>query len=307
MKSDQNIAYYNRVVDLYNDLGLPIEQDAEFTIDSLLDIHSDIPFQSPIFRTNYYSFIFIKNGKGNYTTDEHTFEYEPNTIYFTNPGHLKAFEFYELHDAYLITLSEEFLKTNVHKDVFLEFPFLLAEMVPPQSLEKEKFEEIEVLYKHILKEYKGNSKYKFKLIGNLFVVLLLKIKEQFWSNYYPLEEGNRSSQIVKKFKESLESHYKDLAKGEVQSAFQPQDYAAIQNLSANYLSEVIKSKTGKSITAWIIDKSVSQAKALLKNPDISIKEIGYSLGYSETAHFTNFFKKNTGTSPSKYRKSYLKD
>jgi len=305
VNNNNKIAYYPRVVDLYNDLKLPIEQDAEFTIDSLLDIHGEIPFKSPVFRTNYYSFIFIKDGKGNYTTDEHTFEYGPQTIYFTNPGHLKAFEFYELNDAYLITLSEEFLKTNVHKDIFLEFPFLLAETVPPQALNRENFEEIEVLYKQILKEYKGDSKFKYKLIGNLFVVLLLKIKESFWFDYYPLEEGSRSSQIVKTFKESLESHYRDLADGKVQSILQPQDYAAIQNLSANYLGEVIKSKTGKSISSWIAEKSVSQAKALLKNLGISIKEIGHQLGYSEAAHFTNFFKKNTGTSPSKYRETFI--
>ncbi len=93
---------------------MPIEEDASFTINNLLDIHKDILYKSPIFRTNYYSFIFVKNGKGNYTTDEQTFEYEERTIYFTNPRHLKEFEFYELEEAYLITLSEAFLKENVH-------------------------------------------------------------------------------------------------------------------------------------------------------------------------------------------------
>ncbi len=36
-----------------------------------------------------------------------------------------------------------------------------------------------------------------KIIGNLFVVILLKIKAYFWEDYNPIYEGNRSSQIVK--------------------------------------------------------------------------------------------------------------
>ncbi|MEN7551073.1 AraC family transcriptional regulator [Rapidithrix thailandica] len=304
MSTKNDIAYYETLSDLYNALGLPVEQEVEFTIHNLLDIHKEVPFKSPVFRTNYYSFIFVKDGKGNYTTDEHRFDYSARTIYFTNPGHLKAFEFYELKDAYIITLSEEFLKTNVHKDIFQEFPFLLAETVPPQILSVEKFQAFEQLYKQILTEYQSDSHYKYRIIGNLFVVLLLKIKEAFWGNYYPLEEGGRSSQIVKKFKQTLEGHYRHLAEDKVQFLYQVQDYAKAQNLNPSYLSNVIKSKTGKSMSTWIAEKTIAQAKAFLKHSPLSIKEIGYRLGYSETAHFSNFFKKQTGISPSLYRKKF---
>ena len=67
-------SYYKKVADLYNALGMPIEQDASFTINNLQDIHQSLPYKSPVFRINYYSFIFVKIGKGNYTSDEQTFE-----------------------------------------------------------------------------------------------------------------------------------------------------------------------------------------------------------------------------------------
>ncbi len=304
LKKEQNITYFEKVSDLYKALDLPIEQEEDFTIDSILDIHQSSSYKSPVFRTNYYSFVFVKEGRGNYTTDEQNFEYTSRTIYFTNPGHLKAFEFYDLAEAYLITLSEAFLKTNVHNDIFAEFPFLLAETIPPQTLPEKKFAEFERLYLQILDEYKGSSKFKYRIIGNLFVALLLKIKEQFWSNYYPLEEGSRSSEIVKKFKQSLEKHYRELAEGKAQYLFQAQDYARLQNLNPNYLSQVISSKTGKSISSWISEKTVAQAKALLKHSDLSIKEVGFQLGYTELSNFSSFFKKHSGLSPSVYRKEF---
>ncbi|UNZ00240.1 AraC family transcriptional regulator [Zhouia spongiae] len=301
MNETKEIAFFERVVDLYNALKIPIEQSNQFSMNNLLEIHKTIPYKSPVFRTNYYSFIFIKNGKGNYTTDEQTFEYGSGTIYFTNPGHIKSFEFFELKEAYLITFSEEFLKTNAHQNIFSDFPFLLSETVPPQNPNKQEFKGIETIYLQILNEYQNNSLYKQKIISNLLVALLLKIKALFWQNYYPLEEGNNQSRIVKAFKENLEKHYRDLAENNVDKVFQPQDYANLQQLNSSYFSQVIKSKTGKSPSSWINERTTSYAKALLKNTSKSIKEITYTLAFTETAHFSNFFKKQTGFSPSAYR------
>lgn len=304
MKKTHEILFFEKVVDLYNALEIPIEQNSQFSINNLINIHKEIPYKSPVFRTNYYSFVFIKNGEGNYTTDEQKFEYKSNTIYFTNPGHIKAFEFYRLEDAYLITFSEEFLKTNNNQNAFADFPFLLSETVAPQKPNETQYQEIEILYLQIFKEHKNNSPYKYKIISNLLIVLLLKIKDLFWQDYLPLEEGNNQSKIVKTFKENLEIHYRKLVENESSEILQSQDYSNLQQLNSSYFSQVIKSKTGKSPSQWITEKTVSLAKSLLINSSKSIKEITFSIGFTETAHFSNFFKKNTGLSPSAFREKH---
>jgi AraC-like DNA-binding protein len=83
-----------------------------------------------------------------------------------------------------------------------------------------------------------------------------------------------------------------------------QDYADEQNLHPNYLSNVIKSKTGKPIGTWIAEKTIAEAKSLLQNSSTSIKEIAFILGFSESSHFSNYFKKYTDTSPVLYRKQH---
>lgn len=291
----------------YKSLGLPvdaIDQSVDFTINNLAEIHNNAPFKSAVYRPSYFSFVFVKDANGKYITDDLTFDTVPGTIYFTNPGHLKAFEWFRVEELYLITFSESFLKENVHAEIFEEFPFLLAETVRPRTLDPEAFEEFEKLYLQILREYKGTSPFRKRIIGNLFVVLLLKIKEYFWSDYNPIYEGNRSSQIVKVFKENLEKHYRDLAEGNIQDVFQVQDYARLQSLNANYLSNVIKTKTGKSVSAWITDKTIAEAKSLLRNSSISIKEVAFRLGFSEANHFSNYFKKYTSLTPNAFRKTW---
>ena len=302
---EKKIIVFKNLHETYKTMGLPVEQiesSGDFTINSLKDLHPDLPFASPGFRPNYFSFLFVKNARGKYTTDDLSFETKPGTIYFTNPGHYKSFEWYEIEEVFLITFTESFLKENVHRDIFKEFPFLLAETVNPRVLQPSAFSEFEQLYLQIYKEYKAESPYKQKIIGNFFVVLLLKIKEYFWNDYNPIYEGNRSSQIVKTFKRNIENHYRQLVQGKADKVLRVQDYADLQNLHANYLSNVIKSKTGKTISTWIMEKTIAEAKTLLRNADTPIKQIAWLLGFTESTHFSNYFKKNTDISPAEYRR-----
>ena len=241
------IIIHHNIADLYKSLNLPLEQDIDFTIHFKPDIVNQVPYKSPVFRADYFCFNFIKDGSGFYTIDEHTFPFSNRTIYFTNPGHIKSYEINKLKDAYMITFTENFLRENVHPEVFDEFPFLLAEIVSPKVLSEKKFREFETLYKLIFDEHEKSSVYKNKILGNLFVALLLKIKEEFWLDYNPIIEGNRNSQIVKSFRRLLESEFrKILEKQQNDNKLQAQHFAERLNLHPNYLNSVIKSKTGKN-------------------------------------------------------------
>lgn len=298
------IIVHHKISDLYKTLNLSFEKEIDFTILSIPDIHPQIPFKSPILRADYFSFILTKNGSGIYYLDDNKFPFRSRTIYFTNPGHIKSYELNESKEAYIITLTENFLRENIHSEIYGEFPFLLAEIVPPKELSKNDFEEFAILYKQIFDEFKKGSEYKNKILGNFFAVLLLKIKEKFWSDYNPIEEGNRNSQIVKSFKQLLESEFKKiLASEQYGNKLQVQHFAERLNLHPNYLNSVIKSKTGRTVNDWISKRTLSVAKSLLMSTSYSSKEIAYKLGFSEPTHFSRFFKNHTRLSPGAFRKS----
>lgn len=295
---------HHSISDLYKTLGLRFENEIDFTILGIPDIHPQIPFKSPNLRADYFSFILTIDGSGVYYLDDNKFPFDSGTIYFTNPGHLKSYELYESKDAYIITLNENFLRENVHPEIFIEFPFLLAEIVPPIKPTQDEFEEFTFFYKQIVSEFSKKSKYKNKILGNLFLVLLLKIKEKFWSDYNPIEEGNRNSHIVKSFKQLLESEFKKILENEENdSKLQVPYFAEKLSLHPNYLNSVIKSKTGRTVNDWISKRTLSVAKSLLISTTYSSKEIAYKLGFSEPTHFSRFFKKQTQLSPNTYRKS----
>jgi len=296
---------YNRIWDFYQTLGIlsDLDPSSEFTIYNLSKYTLPTNYQSPLFRANYFSFVFAKDAWGTCKADNHRFEIMPGTVYFNNPEHLKQFKIEEAKDLYLLSVSESFLKENVHSDIFEEFPFLLSEIVPPRLFDPQEFSEFEELYLQIEKTYLSQSLYRNKIIGHLVVALLIKIKENFWNDYNPPFGGNRASAIVRQFKVVIEQHYRNLTNGVNDRVHRLNEYADILSLHPNYLNTVIKAGTGKTVGNWIAEKTIIEAKAMLKNSAIPVKEISCRLGFAEVQHFSSYFKKHTKVTPVLYRQS----
>jgi AraC family transcriptional activator of pobA len=70
----------------------------------------------------------------------------------------------------------------------------------------------------------------------------------------------------------------------------------------NHLNAVVKRKTKKTAIAIIHEQLIHEAKSLLNQTELSIKEIAFKLGFREPSHFNHFFKKQMGITPVLYRK-----
>ncbi len=74
--------------------------------------------------------------------------------------------------------------------------------------------------------------------------------------------------------------------------------------SVDHLSRLMKTEYGKNMKQIVTDFVVEKAKGLLVNTNLSIKEIGASLEFTDTNTFLHFFKYHTGKTPSEYRNSF---
>ncbi len=80
-------------------------------------------------------------------------------------------------------------------------------------------------------------------------------------------------------------------------------YADKLCLSADHFARMIKKGSGCTVTQWIHDSVLSQAKIYLSDPRLNIQQIAHHLRFSDQSAFGKFFRKHTGQSPSAYRKS----
>ena len=100
-------------------------------------------------------------------------------------------------------------------------------------------------------------------------------------------------EIFHTFKNSLEAEYTTTRNSRY--------YASKQFISYKFLNDIVKKLTGKTVKAFIDDFVTIEIKRYLVSTSLSVKEISYQIGFEEPANMVRFFKKNTQTTPLKFR------
>lgn len=83
-------------------------------------------------------------------------------------------------------------------------------------------------------------------------------------------------------------------------------YADKLNVSSRYLAQVTKRTVGKAPKSIIDEQLIRALEIKLQTSTKTVQEIAFDSGFSSQAHFTKFFKKMKGVSPSAYRKAIYK-
>ena len=78
-------------------------------------------------------------------------------------------------------------------------------------------------------------------------------------------------------------------------------YARQLCITPKYLTTLIKRISGLSVSEWIDNYVIIEAKTLLKYSTMSIQEIAYYLNFPNQSFFGKYFKNHTGMTPTAYR------
>lgn len=81
-----------------------------------------------------------------------------------------------------------------------------------------------------------------------------------------------------------------------------EDICSKFNCSRSHLSHTFNRDTGTTIREYLNALRINDAKNLLKNSKLTVTEIAYSVGFSDSNYFSNVFKRNVGMSPRAYRR-----
>ena len=81
------------------------------------------------------------------------------------------------------------------------------------------------------------------------------------------------------------------------------DYAALLQVTPNYLNKTVKNHTHRTAIDWIEIARLNMAKQYLRDRSLSIAEIAEKTGLVDQSYFSRFFKKKTGQTPSEFRNS----
>ncbi|RWY46071.1 helix-turn-helix domain-containing protein [Mucilaginibacter gilvus] len=107
--------------------------------------------------------------------------------------------------------------------------------------------------------------------------------------------------LLSKFENKLADHFD---KESVTGSITVSNLAEKLNVSASYLSDMLRATTGQNMQQHIHNILIYKAKDILANTNLSASEIAFSLGFEFPQFFNKLFKNKTSRSPLEYRQSF---
>lgn len=112
----------------------------------------------------------------------------------------------------------------------------------------------------------------------------------------PKLQSGQNYELIVKAKQYIETNY--------HRPISLQDISGAVNLSPTYFHNIFKAASGVSPHNYLISCRITEAKKQLWNTNIPLGIIADNCGFGCQQYFNRIFKKETGTTPGKYRKEF---
>ena len=269
-----------------------------FRISRTEDIYSERGGKKDVpHRHDFYTLLLLKQAKGKHIVDFTDYPLAGNQVYFISPGQVHQVIEDDISYGFAVLFSAHFLAENNIPIQFIEDLSLFNNYgsAPPLEINPEESEILQHYCEEMYKLHLSDLKFKEQAISSylkLFMIQCNNLCTLQTDNPQQLEAGHM---ILRKFKKLVDAKHT--------TWHQASAYADALNVTPDHLNRVVKSLVGKTSKEYIQSRIMLSAKRMIYFTDLSAKEIGFQLGFSEPANFSAFFKKLSGVPPSHFRKN----
>ena len=293
------ISNFNTIQE-YND-GLGIE--TLHPLVSVIDFSYTKPVRLGLRNYSFYAIYLkdlkcgdvLKYGRSNY-------DYQEGTLVFVSPGQIAGAddngESVQLKGWGLIFHPDLLYGTPLAQKM-KDYTFFSYESNESLHISERERHIIINFFSEIKEELERSTDKHSKSIITASIEVLLNYCLRFYDRQFITRE-NVNKNILSRFEQLLDTYFESDIPQKI-GLPSVQYFADRLRLSANYFGDMIKRETGKSAHEYIQLKMLDKAKNKLYNPEKSVNEIAYELGFKYPQHFSRMFKKAVGCSPSDYR------
>ncbi len=252
---------------------------------------TEYDFSNP-HRHEYFEFFCFENGGGTHEIDFTEVPIQSYSMHIVAPGQVHCVRRSLDSNGFVFLFQLEGLQAPKEVAGFL-FDHIchdLEDRIPEYVVPEEKRQWFETILSSIWEDYNSDSEYSALQIRTGIHQLSLKCME--WD-----EQGSPLfSNDYAQFRRMLFQEFRTKKK--------VKDYSSALNMTEKALNEMVKEHTGNSASKIIYNQIVLEAKRLLLT-GITAKESAFALGFDDPAHFSKFFKTQTGQSPSEFRNVHV--
>jgi AraC-like DNA-binding protein len=253
------------------------------------------------FLIHFYKVSFKKNFKGQVKYGQGYYDFEEGGLAFLAPGQLVKMSGDETnYEGYTLYFHPDLIRNYQLAGNITRYGFFSYAVNEALFLSEKEKSIINTVFESIATELENNTDAFSQDVLVSQIELLLNYSNRFYSRQF-FTRKSLHHQIIDQLDQLLSEHFSTQAEG----LPAVQQMADQLHVSARYLTDMLKSLTGKSTRQFIHDRLIEQAKKLLSNTGLSISEIAYKLGFEHPQSFNKLFKKATDLSPNAFRQSFI--
>ena len=255
------------------------------------------------FKVNYgvYALYLKDTYCGNITYGRQSYDYQDGTIVGFAPGQVAETEMLKniQPNAHGILFHPDLIRGTALGQEIKNYSFFSYETREALHLSEDEREIVMDCLHKIETELKHSiDKHSRRLIcAN--IGLLLDYCMRFYERQF-VTRGDMNLDVLARFERLLDDY---LTQGAAAKEGLPsvRYFASKICLSPNYFGDLVKKETGKSAQEYIQLKMIDAAKEGLLDPNKTIGQVAYELGFQYPQHFVRFFKRHVGYTPREYR------
>lgn len=300
----KKIVNINSIAEMHKTLGLQPPEHPLISVISTEDYPSEMNILEHKYKLNLYVISLKQGCSGTLLYGRNKYDFQEGTLVFTAPGQVLSVESNQTDDlegekGWTIVFHPDFIRRSALASSISDYSFFDYEINEALHVsEKEK---------KMLLEFVRNM--KVEITQNMdrhsqeLIIINLESILKYSKRYYDRQFYTRSN-LNKDYLARFEKYLKDyFDSSELLNHGLPniQQCGEALNMSGHYLSDLLKTETGKSALEHIHLYTIEQAKNKLLGSTSSVSEIAYDLGFEYPQHFSKLFKSKTGVSPSEYR------
>lgn len=250
-------------------------------------------------RNNYYSLIWITEGKGKATSDFTEYDFAENVLFAFSPYQPFMFKAKALQGT-AIHFHPDFFCIHKHQaEVACNGVLFNNIYQPPQTrVDVATTAEFNNLLEQMKNEVMGNELAQYEILVSyvkIFLITASRLKTKQQPELLNVVKDLKEPFVLQSLRDAIERDFK--------KKHAPSEYADALNISAKALARITKNYFNKTLTQLISDRIIIEAKRELYLTNKTVKEIAYELGYDDEHYFSRFFKANADVSPQLYRET----
>lgn len=251
------------------------------------ELHGERHIDKP-HKHDFFIIILFDKSQGIHTIDFHDYPIGNRQVHVLFPGQVHRWDIGPKTVGYQLMIDRVFFE---HFAPYFRFSFTNYINHPIVPLSTNSFKLLKYEFDAIKDELNTGNSLKDIISARAAVIAAIVSKEAeiLFAHFKVFQSNPR----LAKFNMLIEEHFKE----EKMVTF----YASELHISANYLNILCKKNLDLSATQLIQQRVLLEAKRLLQSTDMSIKEISFELGFIDHAYFSNFFKSQTGVTPTEFK------